>query len=475
MSSHHRSRTNTNNRSSYVSPLQRLDALTQKYSPKKFLEDRRYETLYLKGECALFEKKPSSYRFYHIHRETKMDTLNDLTEYARQTTTYTIDTEDQAQFRQPSKGAWLQIEFTHLNTRSIIILIETLHLPPEDSESFRKISRLCKTIFSNRHRVLSWGGIEKELSKFYKYGLFDTQDIRQVEPINVQGKYTEWFNATFPSSTHRKTKANDVFSLQAAIHLTFNEWLDKRATLADWGCGLDVESKMFKGQHHRVIKDEERLRQVMILYAMNDCFSVTRLADHVFAKGQPTPPQTIDHEEISDDEEPSVKTDDEQMIYLPPPIEDDDAGVHGRDESLSSSESNAVEDQIEEVHVVNELPDALEMISDDDILPPMNRTHEQQLETMKTLTRNQKKNRKKRAKRYRYEIIRQLYRRFSISTIKTILIDMNVHYVNMNVFNHTLFIGLRDGSTRKQMEELLHGEMFTKEHYYRIQKRARRY
>jgi hypothetical protein len=132
MSSHH----HTQNRSSYVSPLQRLDASAQKCSPKKFLENSFYEKLYLKGECALFRKKPSSYRFYHIHRETNIDTLNDLIDYARATVTYTIDSEDQAQFRQPSKGALLQIESTQLDDRSIIILIETLHLPPEDTASF---------------------------------------------------------------------------------------------------------------------------------------------------------------------------------------------------------------------------------------------------------------------------------------------------------------------------------------------------
>ena len=50
----------------------------------------------------------------------------------------------------------------------------------------------------------------------------------------------------FPTSIHRKIELKDVFVLQNAIYLTFTEKLDKRATLDDWGCGLDTESGMFK-------------------------------------------------------------------------------------------------------------------------------------------------------------------------------------------------------------------------------------
>lgn len=157
---------NNNNRSSYVSPLQRLDALTSKRSPKKFWENDRYADMYLTGECGLFEKNPSSYRFYFINSETSTETLVDLIEFAKETKTYTLDTEDQQRFRQPSLGALIQIEFTHSHDRSIVLLIETFYLPPEDSSRFEKIGLLCRTIFSKEHRILTWGELENELSKF---------------------------------------------------------------------------------------------------------------------------------------------------------------------------------------------------------------------------------------------------------------------------------------------------------------------
>jgi hypothetical protein len=472
MSSHHR----THNRSVYVSPLERLDSTTRKYSPKKFLENQQFNQLYLKGECGLFNKNPSSYRYYHIHSETSVNTLNDLIEYARETNTYTIDTEDQMQYRQPSKGALLQIEFTQTNDESIIILIEMLHLPRSNSSSFEKISLLCKTIFSNGHRIISWGEMKKEMKKFTSCGLFSMDDINQAESIDLQQQYTQWYNRTFPKSTNRKTNVNEVFSLQTAVHLTFNEWIDKRLTLADWGCCLDVESRMFDDLNHRDVDDEKEIRSKMILYSINDCFAVTRLANHISSNDQSTPPPTITYEEISDDEQQVEINEEELILFLSPPIDEDDPGVHVRDEPMASDESEIVVDIQREVHVGDELQNHGEAKFEDEVAPTMDGTDEREPSTTKkTLTRNQKKNRKKRAKRYRYEVIRHVHHRFSISNIKTILIDMNIHYVNMNVVGHTLFIGLRDEQTRKQVDDLLHEGMFTKEHYCRVQKRSRRY
>jgi hypothetical protein len=86
----------------------------------------------------------------------------------------------------------------------------------------------------------------------------------------------------------------------------------------------------------------------------------------------------------------------------------------------------------------------------------------------KRLTRNQKKNRKKRINRYRFEVIRQLYRQFTITHVKNILVDMNIHSVNINIVHHKLFIGLKDQQTQRRVDELLHSKMFDKKHYRRI-------
>ncbi|CAF1390000.1 unnamed protein product [Rotaria sordida] len=331
----------------YISPLEKLDKLTQKYSPQKVSENNKYKKLYQDGECDLFKKPSSSYRYYYIHNETTINTLNDLIDYANEITTYTIDTEDQMQPPpQPSKGALIQVEFINLNGPSIILLIETLHLPPESSQ------------------------------------------------------------LTYPTSTYRKTQPNDKYSLQLAVYLIFNEWLDKRMTLASWGCGIDTETTTFKNKKHQVIKDEEYIRQLMTLYAMNDCFSVTKLADYILPPDELSTPPTIIYEQISDDEDGQIKqNDNEQSINLCPINDDYDIeGVHVQDEFPMSNELNELNEShvvtphaLEEVHVRDELPNDIEMISDDDEQQASD-INEQQYETKKEIDKKSKKKSKEEIK-----------------------------------------------------------------------------
>jgi hypothetical protein len=77
--------------------LEKLDKPTKKYQPKKVAENNRYKKLYQRGECDLFEASPSSYRYYYIHRETPVEALSDLIDYAKEITHYTVDTEGQLQ------------------------------------------------------------------------------------------------------------------------------------------------------------------------------------------------------------------------------------------------------------------------------------------------------------------------------------------------------------------------------------------
>lgn len=467
------------NHSPYKSPLQRLDEKAKRYSPKKLLENYEYKKLADEGKCSPFEKPPSSYRYFHIHAETTIDTIDDLIDYANEITTYTVDTEDQMRFRQESLGALIQIEFIYPNNPTIIILIETLHLPPQNSTLFGKISRLCKTIFKNGHRIYGWGKMKQEMNKMYRYNLFNIDDTNGITEIDVQSDFKRWFNETNPTSMHRKTADNDKFSLQKAIYLTFNEWLDKRLTLADWGCALDVKSSMFTDQNHQIINDEIHIRQLMILYAMNDCFSVTKLAHYLSLFDRLKSPRPTFSEETlrnkNDDTEPMMVTD----------------GIHVRDEfpetTIGSNELHEINEADHppkiteyltgEVHVRNELRHDIEMISNDGYEQNINE-HEQDhvdLHNKPILTRNQRKNRKKRANRYRYEIIRPIYHRFTITHIKKILINMNIHYVNINIVGKTLFIGLRNEKTREWVNQLLHDDMFNAEHFRRIEQRRKRH
>ncbi|CAF2757656.1 unnamed protein product [Rotaria sp. Silwood2] len=123
-------------------------------------------------------------------------------------------------------------------------------------------------------------------------------------------------------------------------------------------------------------------------------------------------------------------------------------------------------------HARNDRQNDIEIISDEDEQPlNINNKYQQHLSD-KPLTRNQQKSRKKRAKRYRFEIIRKIYRGFTIRQIKNVLLYMNIHYVNINVVGNILFVGVSDEAIRKEVEEKLDNDMFTEKHYERIHKKT---
>ncbi|CAF1043141.1 unnamed protein product [Rotaria magnacalcarata] len=93
-------------------------------------------------------------------------------------------------------------------------------------------------------------------------------------------------------------------------------------------------------------------------------------------------------------------------------------------------------------------------------------------ETTSTLTlkqiRNHKINRRHRANRYRYEVIRHVYKHFNFRKIKRILKSMDMYYVNINMVRHTLFIGLKNQKLVDEVEKLLHDRLFTERHYNQL-------
>ncbi|CAF1629993.1 unnamed protein product [Didymodactylos carnosus] len=75
----------------YVTPLHKLDKLTQSYKSKKDIENDNYKQLYRTGECIPFQQ-PSSYHCHYTHHRTSIEILDKLIDGAHQTTHYTTDT-----------------------------------------------------------------------------------------------------------------------------------------------------------------------------------------------------------------------------------------------------------------------------------------------------------------------------------------------------------------------------------------------
>ncbi|CAF1177328.1 unnamed protein product [Didymodactylos carnosus] len=209
-----------------------------------------YKQLCCTGKCIPFQQ-PSSHHCHHIHHRTSIETLDELIDRAHQTTHYTIDTENQLRPPpQPSQPVLIQIQFVHLTHPPTVLLIEVNYLPSENSPA---------------------------------------DEIRQPELNDIQDEFRDWFHSSYPPSDDQKSGANDQYSLQSAIYLIFTEWLEKRMTLANWGCGIDlalgtyIPSDLVGRERYDIIKGEEELRLAMKGYAINDCFAGGLLSEFFFS------------------------------------------------------------------------------------------------------------------------------------------------------------------------------------------------
>ncbi|CAF3455699.1 unnamed protein product, partial [Rotaria sp. Silwood2] len=140
----------------------------------------------------------TNYHIYHINQSTSSLLLHNLIEQARNTTRFTIDTEDDYYTHQP---ALIQIEF--LQQQSMVLLIEINHLPHATSVIFWLIRSLMKVIFNPTNSIFSWGDAKDELGKFIPSEVFSYNTLEQIKNINVQKTFKKWHNRILK---HRYTR-----------------------------------------------------------------------------------------------------------------------------------------------------------------------------------------------------------------------------------------------------------------------------
>ncbi len=137
---------------------------------------------------------------------------------------------------------------------------------------------------------------------------------------------------------------NEKFSLQMAIKAAFGEYLKKEMTIAEWGCGVNfnlgtyISHDVVGYERARRIRHEKEFRICLEEYAINDCFSVTRLADQMNYFNSDTPPTTIEHVEEANADDLSVHVRYEPILELQPADDDDDddsLAVHVQYEPLA--------------------------------------------------------------------------------------------------------------------------------------------
>jgi len=226
----------------------------------------------------------NDYDVYLINHSTSTILMQTLIELARQTTTFTIDTEQDYYSHQP---ALIQIEM--IREQSVVILVEVCHLPHPASVSSWLMRALFKVIFQRDKLILGWGDIVDELTTFIDYGLFSSHLIKQINTIDVQHRFKSWYNRQYPhgcgllphaddqttcTCPYRPVKhENHRWSLQKAIGYLFDEFLDKSRTKSNWSRRLDSKDT----RRFTITNRKEDDSRELIAYAVNDCLAVTKL------------------------------------------------------------------------------------------------------------------------------------------------------------------------------------------------------
>ncbi|CAF4048227.1 unnamed protein product [Adineta steineri] len=288
----------------------------QRYSNWQRNQNKRRVDQQLNDTLPIFTShKP--YQVFFINYMSSFFTILRLIECARQTTYFTIDTENDDRSHRP---ALIQIELVQFEeqtataTTTTVVIFEMCHLLSRKTLKYQRIQQLLSTIFNPSKTFLTWGDGENELSKFKIYQLFQSIPVASLQFKNVQNLFKNWYNNTYKHNfnccmtafndidddpyctcAHRPYKdPSNTWSLQKAVAMIFQQFLDKSLTRNNWGQGLDnrlYHKIQFDGINYNVTsiltREQEQIRLQLVKYAVHDCLAVTKLVlkigrDHLF-------------------------------------------------------------------------------------------------------------------------------------------------------------------------------------------------
>jgi hypothetical protein len=222
------------------------------------------------------------YEFYYVNRTSNVPLISKLIKEAENTNRYTIASQTDMAINQP---AVLLVEFIQ-QEKSIFVLFELFYLPKHSPLIFGLLIQLFRVIFDCDHTILSWGNAYNELPKLVKYGLFTENTVDHIYAVNVQYFFKAWYDNRYAACLNRSYKnIEDKCSVQKAMAIVFNEFQDETLQDGDWSMGLDLnlgtqytEKFLEPGDHYNELQKEKRIRQILTQYAIQNCFSITKLA-----------------------------------------------------------------------------------------------------------------------------------------------------------------------------------------------------
>ena len=186
-------------------------------------------------------------------------------------------TQSKTVYQQPNQPALIQLQILPTDEILVVVIVEVPHLLPEDSETFEQMRRFFGIILSSNKEIYCWG-LVTELEQFVRFGLFNTDEIKQAKDTNLQQLFKQyWRLMHLHVSAHNclcegclGKASNNPWSLQSAVTEQLREWLNKRHSCSELDAGLDPKLNILD-THQR-----KRIAQ-LVQYAANDCLSMERL------------------------------------------------------------------------------------------------------------------------------------------------------------------------------------------------------
>ncbi|CAF2078040.1 unnamed protein product [Rotaria magnacalcarata] len=413
------------------------------------------------------------------------------------------------------------IQIGSVHNVSILMLFECCSLPKQDSHLFQKISHLLSIVLDRTKQIQMRGDAQKELSKFLAFHLFFVSQIQYIQSFDIQQLFKEWYNMInphledcFPSNyscvednsislhpnssdmhlsslseqydyttctcLHRPYKnPNVAWSLETAIAYTSQEFLDKQHKLSSGDVGIDSLFNSHISQKVPTWKYgvEELMQQAgddqLIQYAARDCLSVTKIAIAVrqrwsralLKKYSSTKSIHTNYSDAHENKYCSIQQSSSNEIILSQQIKNSNDYTYIIEDYESISD-----DDIDNIinPVVVPISDIINHESGTKIIHIINVEHEKKRSREAIRRRCRKRNIIIHAHRHDFDVIRTIYRCFTIREIENILNHLDIKHRHCHIRRHyQLHIGLRSYEDKLKYEHILNREYFTKEHYIR--------
>ncbi|CAF1506742.1 unnamed protein product [Rotaria sp. Silwood1] len=420
----------------------------------------------LRAEYPPFQS-PSNFTVLHLHHYSSIETIEELIRMAKTTHIYTIDTESQV-INKVAKGALVQIQFVHSIHESTLILIEMFYLPNQDSLLFKKIKELCSIILHDENTKITWGSFKNEFKNFYSYGLFEKGKIKNA--INLQDRFSDWYNKS-ASITHpvRESREKQTsWSLQDAIKIAFQQFLDKNETVNKWRCGLDFKlntwkRKLFSKNDYNANEEKEK-RITMIQYAVADCTAVTKLyfmiypSDSGIQTSYETPTPTTastnmtlninDLSDISEEEEPKIL-----MPYFVKPTQT----LIPKFNEQNYLTIETTEEEMNEFNVQEQ-----QQAQEQTTITKLSKSEKQRKKNLKL------KWKQKYHPNFQHKIKRPIYYRYDYQKVRAQLKDDDIytsHQLNINRYKKEVLIGFKSETEQEQARIKMPINYFSKKQY----------